>query len=222
MERIRDVAHLAGKRLLERFGLNVSRARPIRDPIKLLLRKAEALGAATMLDVGANIGQFAKEIRKAGYKGSIVSFEPLSAAHERLRRAASGVPGWSVAPRMALGDSRGIAKINISHNLVSSSLLNIADRSVETAPASGYTGQEEVEVSRLDDVVDPAWKIPFALKLDTQGFELRVLRGAPETLTKTAVAMVEMSLSPLYEGGASFVDMFRFFEESGFRCITLT
>lgn len=216
------MAHRAIHELLDWMGLNVSYARTIRDPVKLLVNKAAELETRTILDVGANVGQFGSAIRKLGYAGAIVSFEPLSAAHNRLTKVASGDPAWYVAPRMALGEANGVSIINVSHNLASSSLLQVEQRSVTAAPLSGYCSTEEVPVNRLDEVIDPGWSGPYAMKLDTQGFELHVLRGAPNTLGRTKVVMVEMSLAPLYAGGASFLDVYRFFEDNGFRCITLT
>lgn len=222
MATVRAMAHLVAHRFFDRIGLDISFARPVRDPVKLLATKAAEFGVRTLLDVGANVGQFGTSLRKCGYAGAIVSFEPLSAAHARLTATAAGDLAWHVAPRMALGETNGTAAINVSHNLASSSLLRVAERSIAAAPQSGQSGTEEVPVRRLDDAIDPAWQPPYGLKLDTQGFELHVLGGAPATLARTAVAMVEMSLTPLYEGGASFVDVYRFFEEQGFRCITLT
>src|SRR5262245_16825242 len=65
------------------------------------------LGIDLVLDVGSNIGQYARELRSHGYRGRIVSFEPSEAAHTELVKAAQGDAGWSVASRMALGRASG-------------------------------------------------------------------------------------------------------------------
>jgi FkbM family methyltransferase len=204
-----------------KLGLSVTFDRPVRNPMKLMALKSAELGVRTVLDVGANLGQFATELRGAGYVGTIVSFEPLSAVHPSLRRSAENDTGWLVAPRMALGDTPGRTKINVSRNRDSSSLLPVAQRSVDAAPETSYVSVDDVEVWRLDDVVDAAWPTPFALKLDTQGFELHVLRGAPRTLQNTVLLITELSLAPLYAGGAAMVDVFQFLERHGFRCISI-
>src|SRR5262245_4945741 len=60
-----------------------------------------------VLDIGANTGQWASELRRAGYRGDIISFEPLSSAHEQLEKNAHNDPRWTVAPRVALGSNNG-------------------------------------------------------------------------------------------------------------------
>lgn len=204
------------------LGLLVTLDRPVRNPIKLMTLKAAELGANTALDIGANRGQFATKLRKAGFRGTIVSFEPLSAVYPILQKNAQGDRNWIVAPRMALGGKPGDAQINISENLDSSSLLGVECRSLEAAPETHYIGTENVIVRRLDDVARPEWRAPFALKLDTQGFELEVLNGAEHILRDTVIIMTELSLTPLYGGGATMIDVFRFLESHEFRCISLT
>jgi len=221
MKSTKDIVYETAKRTLGRFGLKVAFDYPFRSPEKLITLKAAELGVGTVLDVGANRGQFARGLREAGYAGAIVSFEPLSRVHAELVRTAARDAHWVVMPAMALGDAPGRATINVSRNLASSSLLPVGRRSVDAGPESGFVGTEEIEIQRLDDVADPAWPGHFALKLDTQGFELHVLRGARETLKKTVLVAVELSLVPLYDNGATFVDVFRLLGDSGFRCINL-
>src|SRR5687767_4528 len=127
-----------------------------------------------VLDVGANRGQFAQSLRRQlGYKGRIVSFEPLQDAFSALQAAASGDELWSCR-NIALGDKAGTSTINISANSYSSSLLAVSDRSVQIEPAIAYVGTQEISVFRLDDVLGdyarPEDRI--YLKVDTQGYEM--------------------------------------------------
>jgi FkbM family methyltransferase len=207
--------------LFRTAGLQIGFDHPIRNAPKLFARKASKLGVKTVLDVGANKGQFVRELRKYGYSGEIVSFEPLSSAHAILCRKSENDAAWEIAPRMALGDANASAEINIAKNLASSSLLPVREASVSAAEESAFSGVETVPVRRLDDVLQPAWATPFALKLDTQGFELHVLRGCPNTLDRTALVVAEMSLAELYDGGVRLTELYRFLEDGGFRCISL-
>jgi len=208
--------------VLKRVGLRLQRRRAYRDPVDHLVAKSAQLGVATLLDVGANEGQFGREMRRAGFGGRIVSFEPLAVCHAKLVQTAAPDPDWHVAPRAALGADDGVATINVSANLVSSSLLPILDRSVETHQPSRYAGTEEVPLRRIDSLRDADWKPPFGLKIDTQGFELEVLKGAAQTLQETPVVLLEMSLHPLYQGAAGFAELYAWMEQAGYRCVGIT
>ena len=219
--RLRYSVYRGIQTLFKSAGLWIGFDHPVRNAPKLFAVKAAELGVNCVLDAGANRGQFAREVRECGYTGTIVSFEPQSSVHAELADASAGDANWYVAPRMALGDMEGAAEINISENLASSSLLPVMERSVSAAAGSAFAAKETDPVHRLDDVIEAAWKPPFGLKLDTQGFEIRVLEGGLETLAQTKLVLSEMSLSELYEGGASFVDVYRFLQAQGFRCISL-
>ena len=171
-----------------------------------------------VLDVGANRGQFASEIRSGGYSGRIVSFEPLSAAHAKLLQASDSDAEWVVCPRCALGDHDGEVEINIAGNSLSSSILPMLDLHRTAAPESTYIGREIVPIKTLDAVVGRYLKnsrAPF-LKIDTQGFESKVLDGARATLPLVRGVLVELSLAPLYEGECLWMEMIKRLEAEGF------
>lgn len=184
-------------------------------------RRARLLSARSIdvvLDVGANAGQYAGELRRAGYEGRIVSFEPLSEAFATLSRACAQDPNWE-CHQLALGTEDGSAQINVSGNSFSSSMLKMEERHLRSAPESKYVGTEDVTTARLDSVWDEVVRDgerPF-LKLDVQGFELEVLNGAQASLPKVIGLQTELSLVPLYEGAPSFHDLIGYVEEHGFR-----
>lgn len=169
-----------------------------------------------VLDIGANIGQFATELRTTGYKGRIVSFEPQSDAYARLTGAAAIDAGWTVAPRGAVGSAAGEIEMNISDNSVSSSALPILDQHTDSAPSSRYVRTEKAPVMRLDDCDLFDRKVPTFLKIDTQGFEQHVLDGAPDTLKAVRGVQMEMSLAPLYDGQADFLALMSQMKALGF------
>lgn len=207
------------KGAFKRAGLRLEKDMPFRDLPRLFAMKCQEGNVSTVLDIGANVGQFALSLRAAGYRSRMVSFEPLTSAHAALCQATKGDEMWNVAPRMALGrDSRETA-INIAKNLASSSLLQVKEKSIRAAPVSSFDDVESIIVRRLDDVVQEEWREPYGMKLDTQGFELQVLQGATKTLRQTSVLLTEMSLASLYEDGAKFAEVYLFLEQNGFRCI---
>jgi FkbM family methyltransferase len=118
------------------------------DHLNFHLRR---LGIRIVLDVGANTGQFAKELRLHGYHETIISFEPLSEAHAKLEVAAHSDPLWKIAPRCAVGAKTGSVQINIAANSFSSSLLPMLDSHRDAAPGSRYVGSEQVEMIKLGE-----------------------------------------------------------------------
>lgn len=162
------------------------------------------------IDVGANVGQFGGWLRAAGFAGQIVSFEPLPREHEQLRAAAEDDPGWHVAPRTAVGDAPGSARIHVAGNSMSSSLLDMLDTHVENAPDSAYVEEADTPVARLDDLLEEQGFDPTGalLKIDTQGYEQHVLAGAPRTLNAVAAVHIELSLAPLYAGQGKTSEIF--------------
>jgi FkbM family methyltransferase len=175
-------------------------------------------GIDLVLDVGANTGQFASEMRQSGYAGRIVSFEPLSKAHSELLRSSARDPMWDAYPRCALGDHNGEAEINIAGNSESSSILPMLESHRSAAPESAYQGKEVTPVKTLDSVVGQYLKsarAPF-LKIDTQGFEWQVLDGARDTLPHIKGILVELSLVPLYEGQHLWREVIDRLEAEGF------
>jgi FkbM family methyltransferase len=171
-----------------------------------------------VLDVGANRGQYALVLRAAGYRGRITSFEPLREAHAALLAAARGDPHWTVAPAMALGAQEGQAVMHVSHRSDMSSLLPIAAATLEAIPRAFGIGKETVELRRLDEILDhfvgPGERL--FLKLDTQGSERAILAGAAGVIDRIAGLQVELSLFPLYEGEAPYLEILHEVEAHGF------
>lgn len=188
-----------------RFHLAVISTAGVHHPDGRRARLIRTMGIDVVLDVGANAGQYGRRLRHAGYRGRIVSFEPLAEPHAQLSRAARKDGRWS-AVRLALGDSEGFLQMNVSANSVSSSLLPILPTHRSASPSSEYVGVETVPVKRLDDIwsdyVGPGDRV--MLKVDTQGFEDRVLRGAATSLGTITAVETELSLVPLFEGGADW------------------
>lgn len=157
-----------------------------------------------VLDIGANSGQYASSLRRAAYKGRIISFEPLSEPFSVLERKASTDSNWD-CHRYALGDADGTIAINVAGNAAqSSSVLPMLATHQNALPSANYVGTEDVPIHRLDSVVTqilrPADRI--FLKIDVQGFEKQVLAGSRSALTDRCVGMqLELSFVPLYEGG---------------------
>jgi FkbM family methyltransferase len=180
-------------------------------------------GVDVVLDVGAAVGEYGRELRAFGYTGRIVSFEPMATPYAALAAAAATDPSWTTR-RCALGREPGRAPIHVASNSDSSSLLPMTDRHRSAAPQVDYVATEEVAVERLDDLADDVLPTGAAaatafLKLDTQGFERDVLAGAGETLPRVAGLQLELSFVPLYDGGPLVHEMVTFAYDHGFRMV---
>jgi FkbM family methyltransferase len=154
-------------------------------------------------DVGANIGQYAKELIKAGYKNKIISFEPLTDVYAALQKASSIHPQWTIYERCAIGNETGEITINVSENYESSSIYNVLDKSIEAEPGTKFVKKETVKIVKLADVLKYAPGTKIHLKIDVQGFEEQALMGAAAIFNDVSSIEVEISMLPLYEGALS-------------------
>ncbi|MEV0090193.1 FkbM family methyltransferase [Streptomyces sp. NPDC050738] len=191
----------------QRFGIDISRypASWAGPQLVQLLRRFEI---DLVLDVGAHAGGYGTMLRRSGFNGRIVSFEPLSRPRAELRHVSAEDPHWTVLP-YALGAERGTATMNVAGNAgASSSVLPMLARHRAAAPHASYTGEQPAEMHRLDElweqIVAPGERV--FLKMDVQGYEDRVLRGAGERAAECSGIQSETSLVPLYEGGLLFND----------------
>lgn len=165
------------------------------------------MGIKTVLDVGANVGQFTASIRKLFPEAKIYAFEPVEACFQELsyRRREDGL--FQSFP-YALGAEDGSATLNVSDFTPSSSLLPMASAHVKEFPFTARATGATVEVRRLDTValaLDLAE--PMLVKLDVQGFEMQVIEGGRKTLARADVLIIEVSFADFYEGQTSFEEL---------------
>lgn len=175
-------------------------------------------GIALVIDVGASDGEYGCMLRQGGYRGALLSFEPLPTAYAKLQAAAARQPPWHVAPRAAVGSRCGVVDINVAGNSVSSSILPMRDAHARAEPESRYVGTERVPILRLDDFSHPALQQPgpTLLKIDTQGYEMEVLKGAERLLDRIDGVQLELSLAPLYDGQPRYQSMLDTLARRGF------
>jgi len=208
--------------LLHKTGFEVSRYN--KGTNALLRRKAilERYSIDLIIDVGANTGIYGKEMREIGYRRRIVSFEPLSDAFEKLSIAANSDAQWQVK-NFALGAEKTKHCINISANSHSSSILDILETHTRAEASASYIGKQEIEINTLDSVFNDIYKKEkeILLKIDTQGFELNVLKGAKNSLQYINTIQLEMSLRPLYDGQPIYHQLMDFLHSNGYTLIDI-
>ena len=202
------------QRGLRQYGWEIHRF--VQAEMSQLCTQLERRKIAAVLDVGANEGQFASALLSAGYTGKVISFEPLPEPYKKLTKLAERHPHWQVAPRGAVGAQDGSIEINVSQNVVSSSILGILPDHTSAAPASKFVGKETVPISTLDTYLKSNPIVAPFIKIDTQGYEMEVLKGAPTLLGKASGVQVELSIAPLYDGQPDLMEMFAFIKQAGF------
>lgn len=200
------------------FGLELTRYRVATSSMARLQRILEFYEVDLVLDVGANSGQFARDIRTGGYRGRIVSFEPLATAHRALLRNSRRDALWTVAPPMAIGASDGTAEIHVAQNSFSSSLLDVLESHIKSEKSATFVGNETIRMARLDSIAldyCAESKATF-MKVDTQGYEAQVLEGAKQSLQTFIGVQLELSLVPLYKEQPLFLDLLENMRGAGF------
>ena len=206
------------RKILHSTGYDIHRYNPSSSLSCQLVQALRRHKIDLVLDVGANVGQFAKGLREVSYNDRIVSFEPLIEEHHILSNAARGPKGWEVHERCAIGDTNGNIQINVAGNSVSSSVLPMLHEHSDAAPTSVFTRSEGTPIRTLDSVSARYMtsRNSTLIKIDTQGFEWQVLDGASETLKCARGVMIELSLVPLYSGQRLWRDMIARLETQGF------
>lgn len=186
----------------------------VRRPLGEHLRRHRI---SMVVDVGASTGGYAAELRSLGYKGRIASFEPRREAFQLLSHNSANDPLWH-SECIGIGEQPGSATIQISSNGDSSSLMPMLEKHLSAAPSVQTVGLEEISLQTLDEVFERLCKDErrIALKIDTQGYEMSVLRSARNCLARVTLVQVELSLVQLYEGQPLIEEVITYLRGQGF------
>ena len=188
----------AGYQLVKISRQKAAAARPAPEPWSWL----ETLGIGTLVDVGANTGQFARHFRELRPDCLVYSFEPLRECFEELEATMRG-PGFT-AFNVALGESEGETTIMRSGFSPSSSLLAMETAHKDLYPFSAAITPETVALRRLDSYLDDiAIRDGLLVKIDVQGAEAQVLKGGRRLLSRADAVIAEVGYLPLYRGQAT-------------------
>jgi FkbM family methyltransferase len=176
----------------------------------------------TLVDVGANEGEFSAAAAHLAKLSGIHAFEPQPACRENLEKIMARVPGSQLHP-VAVGEVAGELELHCTTNSRMASLL-APTASIGDAYGSGnfeVTQRLKVPIVTLDDSLPPHLEIGL-LKIDVQGYELPVLRGAQRVLKSTKAVLMEVNYVPHYEGGATFDEVHEIMRSMGFRTFAIS
>jgi FkbM family methyltransferase len=196
------------------------------NPLEVFLfeqRLAEVLAKLEVncvLDVGANKGQYGLTLRRLGYTGHIVSFEPVPEVFRELEAAAGHDAGWTVH-HLALGAHTARASIYVTRgNDFSSLLMPTAYAVTRFGRSAPVERVEEVEVCRLDEIFESVTRHVahprLFLKMDTQGYDLEVFAGAGAATDRMLGLQSEVAVVPLYHGMPTMLEALDAYQSAGF------
>lgn len=205
------------KRCINPTGLDIIR---LHNNPQVTLLGLRHLNIATVIDIGANVGQFAKKAELIYPHATFFCFEPVPPSFEKLNAWASKEAKVKVNTfNVALGDQEGTIDMCFHDEFSpSSSILDTTQTAESLYPVMKSQKRISVTLTTLDRALGLAdLKHDVLVKMDVQGFEDRVIRGAGNVLKQTKAVIVEISLDTLYESQATFKDIFNLLDAQGFR-----
>ena len=194
----------------KRLGIIHLGRRRVRD----LLDFIEDRKIDVVIDVGANVGQFGESLRASGYRGRIVSFEPVESEFQTLSKKAAADGNWE-AYHCGLGAAPGEAIINVSELTVFSSILTSTSTAALHDSRTAVERKETIRIETLDKVAAHL-SGEILLKIDTQGYEKQVIEGGRLTISRVKGILMELPIIHVYEGEWQFHEAVQFMAEAGF------
>jgi len=205
------------KQIANKFGFDIIRTK--NKPAVTLLG-LRTLPINTIIDVGANVGQFAKYAMNRFPQAKIYCFEPLPEPYEKLRSWADHRGGGVTVFNMAIGEKTGSADMfYYLEQSPSSSFLEATKLANMLYPATEHRERISVDMMTLDEAVhtkNMELDGDILIKLDVQGFEDRVIKGGQLTFQKAKACILEVCLDSLYEKQAGFKDLLFLMDELGY------
>jgi FkbM family methyltransferase len=175
------------------------------------------LNLRTVIDVGANEGQFAITMRQLLPTAQIISFEPIPECAAGTRRRFMGDSLFRLV-ECAVGDNPGEGQFTVSAETGASSILQMSEIQAHHFPRSLDRRQIVVRMDTLDSLMtSQPFATPYLLKIDVQGFEYQVLTGGKGTVAAASVVVLEASYEPFYQTQKLFDDVYEFLRASGFQ-----
>lgn len=175
-------------------------------------------GIKTILDIGANNGEFAEYLSSYFDASQTIAIEPLPSCVQQIWERKGAIRDL-IVHECALSDQEGHATLYENEYAPASSLLAVSDISTTEFPQTARTRQEvNVAVRRLDDLIDPAaLAAEVLIKIDVQGLEDKVIRGGEAVFRRAKFVLIEMSFVPMYDGQPLFEEVHELLVNLGFR-----
>lgn len=191
--------------------------------VKRFATICNSMEVLTVFDVGANVGQFSKDMRRHSFGAKIYSFEPVQETFIKLVGNFRNDSEWE-GIKKGIGRYAGTLEINLSANAgLSTSFMEMGEQHLIDFPDSRYIGTETVEVTTIDEQIRDLRIEPteLAVKIDVQGYELEVLWGMSNYIRDIKCVLIEASLTPLYLGEPTLSEIIAFLEKHNHRVVDI-
>jgi len=170
----------------------------------------------TIIDIGANIGQFASHARVAFPNAQILSFEPIEDCFQQLKAGFSNDPNFK-AFNCAIGKSSRKSTFHYNDYAPSSSILEISTTHISHFPKTAHSTTTTIEERMFEEVVDiGSIAAPCLIKIDVQGYELEVIKNNGAMLKAADAVIIETSFKQLYKGQPLFDEVYNEMTKLGF------
>lgn len=187
------------------------------DDEVMRLNWLKRMNIRTVFDIGANEGQFAAMIRNLLPAAIIYSFEPIPFCYQKLVEHFKDDNNFK-AFNIGSGDKEEEIGMNVNDYSPSSSLLEINELHVKNFRHTAHTQKQLIKIKPLDAMMDQfTITTPLMVKIDTQGYENKVITGGKALLAKADVIMIELSYQSLYKGQTLFHDIYNSLYDLGFQ-----
>ena len=208
------------QRLKRLLGQPTSRIHPdwnILEPLE------PVVGPHIVFDLGARNGWFFDCWKKWCPTAQVHAFEPDQAAFEKLIERYENDPAVRINP-VGVGEAPATGTFyHLAESEVSSSFLQ-HDQKVwdDIKYHTGEVEERQVEITTLDQYcAQHDITAVHLIKIDIQGYELKALQGALQTLANTDYLLIESSIKPLYRNSARFTEVHDFLIDHGFHLMNL-
>lgn len=202
------------------FKLPLSFSELVKGFYKRILYKQllDTLKINCVIDAGANNGGFAKQLRSLGYSDYILSFEPDPFVYAELQSHFANDSQWK-GYNLALGSTNSQLLLNINEF----SVMNSFRSGNENTSATVKTISVEVKTldSLSNDILCLNSDVCIFLKMDTQGFDLEVMKGVQALRDKIFLLQSEISIQPLYKDMPHYLESLQFYEALDFQLVDL-
>ncbi|MBN2117227.1 MAG: FkbM family methyltransferase [Anaerolineales bacterium] len=173
----------------------------------------------TIIDIGANTGQFARSMRARFPEANFLCFEPLPEPYTMLQNWVNKTPDRVQSFNVAIGNQDGETQMFFHRDFSpSSSLLANTAIGEKIFPVTKNQERVTIKLSTLDHALQNIkLEDKILIKLDVQGYEDRVLEGGEVTFGKAAACILEISLDDLYVGQADFRGLYNRLDQMNYR-----